>query len=332
MTSSRPGRPTRRIALALLAAACAVLSCGGDGGLVRGSGTIEMDEIDVSSLVSGRLERITVDEGDTVSPGDTLAVLDRSELVAELEAQTAEAARARAQLQDLQAGPRRQEIEAARAEVDAAAARATLAETEYRRVAELFERQVASKADLDRARSARDAALAERNARSERLREIQAGTRRRQLEAAGDAADAAHAQAAATRSRVRELVLVAPLGGVVLLRNYERGEYVPAGSPVVTLGNPDSLWLRVFVGAPLIDRVRLGAPAEVRVLDSKRGFEGRVVVVSPEAEFTPRAALTEEEQANLVFGVKIALGPTRGVLKAGLPAQAWITAPAATTP
>jgi HlyD family secretion protein len=277
-------------------------------------------------MVGGRIDWIAVDEGDSVRFGDTLAVLDRRELVAELEAQTAEAERARAQLLDLRAGPRRQEIEAARADVAAATARTELAEAEYQRIAALVERQVASTADLDRARSDRDAARADRTARSQRLRVLEAGARRQEIAAAGDAAAAARAQVAASRSRVGELILLSPLRGVVLLRNYERGEFAPAGSPVVTLGNPDSLWMRVFVAAPLINRVELGATAEVRVLDVKRGFEGRVVAISSKAEFTPRAALTEEEQANLVFAVKLALGPSRGVLKAGVPAQAWIRA------
>ena len=52
---------------------------------------------------------------------------------------------------------------------------------------------------------------------------------------------------------------------------------------------------------------------------------GRVVSIANEAEFTPRAALTEEEQANLVFGVKLALGRSQGALKAGMPADARIT-------
>jgi len=119
-------------------------------------------------------------------------------------------------------------------------------------------------------------------------------------------------------------VLTAPRAGVVLLVNYETGELVPAGSPLLTLGDPDSLWMRVYVAAPLLSKVRLGAPVEVRPVGAKQPFAGRVVSIATEAEFTPRAALTEEEQANLVFGVKLVLAKTQGVLKAGLPADARI--------
>jgi HlyD family secretion protein len=112
----------------------------------------------------------------------------------------------------------------------------------------------------------------------------------------------------------------------VLTRSVLPGELAAAGIPVLTLGRPDSLWMRVYVAAPQLGRVRLGAPAEVRVVGSRHGYAARVVEIATRAEFTPRAALTEEEQANLVFGVKLALEPTTGALKAGLPADALIAA------
>jgi HlyD family secretion protein len=127
------------------------------------------------------------------------------------------------------------------------------------------------------------------------------------------------------------LVLTAPRSGVVLLVNYRAGELVPPSMPVVTLGDPDSLWMRVYVAAPLLTRVHLGAPVEVRPIGGNRPYRGRVVSIATEAEFTPRAALTEEEQANLVFGVKLVIDRTGGTLKAGLPADARILPPAAGT-
>jgi multidrug resistance efflux pump len=150
------------------------------------------------------------------------------------------------------------------------------------------------------------------------------GYRRQQVTAARQGAVAAMAQLAGARSRANELVLVAPRSGVVLLVNFDAGELVPPSAPVVTLGDPDSLWMRVYVAAPQLTRLRLGAPAEVRPIGVKRPYAGRVVSIASEAEFTPRAALTEEEQANLVFAVKLSLARNGGALKAGLPADARI--------
>jgi len=181
-------------------------------------------------------------------------------------------------------------------------------------------------------RAARDAALARRDAAREQLRLLQSGSRRGQVEAAASGLDAARAELLASRSRAGELVLVAPIAGVVLLRNFEAGEVVAPGQAVVTLGDPERLWMRVYVAAPELPRVLRGAAVEVHVAGEKRAFAGHVSEIATEAEFTPRTALTEEERANLVFGIKVRLDPSGGVLKAGLPADARIATDAATAP
>jgi len=320
-----PRRASRALAALL---ALALGSCSNPGPGVRGSGTIEMDEVDVASLTGGRLIRLDVNEGDAVHIGDTLAVLDRGEVLAELRAQVAQAERALAQWRDVRQGPRPEEIQAARSDMDAATAQARLASAEARRVESLFKSNVASQADVDRSESARDAAIARRDEAARRLALLEAGSRRELIAAAEKAAEAARAQLGAAQSRAQELVLMAPVTGVVLLKNFLPGEVVQPGLPVVTLGNPDSLWMRVYIAAPKIGQVKLGATAEVTSHGAPgQRFPGRVVEVASRAEFTPRAALTEEEQANLVFGVKLVLAPSGGVLKAGLPAEALIHSP-----
>ncbi len=308
-----------------LPAVSSLAGCGRDPRAIHASGIIEMDEIDVASMIGGRVARLTVDEGDSVRAGDTLAVLERDEIAAEFLAQSAQAERAAAQSREVVTGPRAQEIRAARATLASAEAQLEGAEKELARAENLFKDQVVSQAELDRARTARDDALARRDAAEERLHLLEAGSRGEQVVAAREAVAAARAALSGARSRLRELVLTAPASGVVLLRSFEVGELALAGQPVLTLGNPDSLWMRVYVAAPDMGRVRLGAPVEVHLTGfGKRVFKGRVVEIATRAEFTPRAALTEEERANLVFAVKVVLDPSDGVLKAGLPADAII--------
>ena len=301
-----------------------LMGCARDGDMIRAAGTIEMDEIDVASLVGGRLLLLGVIEGDSVQAGDTLAVLSRGEVAAEVQAQAAEAARAQSQARDLAQGARPAELMIARDALRAAEADLKLAQSEHRRTEQLAANGVVAPADLDRAKAALDAAQARASGARESVRLQEAGFRRQQVAAARQGATAALAQLAGARSRANELVLVAPRKGVVLLVNYQAGELVPPSSPVLTLGDPDSLWMRVYVAAPQLTRLRLGATAEVRPIGAPRTYDGRVVSIANEAEFTPRAALTEEEQANLVFGVKLALAPSNGALKAGLPADARI--------
>ncbi|NOT34634.1 MAG: HlyD family efflux transporter periplasmic adaptor subunit [Candidatus Eisenbacteria bacterium] len=316
----------RRIAVALLFALGVVAAgCENRGAAVHASGTIEMDETDVASLVGGRLKRLTVNEGDSVTVGDTLAVLDRGEITADFRAQLANADRAAAQSRDVSVGPRAEEIRIARAQSAAATARRDLAQREFERGKTLFADRVIPAAEFERLSSNYEAALATEGSTQHALTLLEEGSRRNAIAAAASSMQAARETAAAARSRVDELVLTAPISGVVLLKNFERGELVQAGQPVVTLGNPDSLWIRVYVAAPNITRVRRGAAAEIQLgRTNPRRYAGRVVEIGSRAEFTPRAALTEEERANIVFAVKIALDPSGGELKAGLPADAII--------
>ena len=315
----------RAIRAAAFACAISLLgSCGGSGGPVRGSGTIEMDEIDVASLVGGRLLSVAVDEGDSVKTGDTLAVLSRGEIAADLASQLAPMQRADTQARDLASGSRPAEVLVAEAALAAAQADRRLAESNFSRTDQLARSQSVAQADLDKARAVRDVAVAHERAAAEQLRLLQEGYRRGQVAAARQGATAAAAPLAGARSRAGELVLTAPCDGVVLLRNFEPGELVPPSVAVLTLGDPEKLWMRLYVAAPALARVRLGAPVEVRPIGARQPFAGRVVRIATQAEFTPRAALTEEEQANLVFAVKVVLDPAHGALRPGLPAEARI--------
>ncbi len=292
---------------------------------------VEMDEIDVASLEGGRIVRLMADEGDSVSVGDTLAVLQRGELAAQVQAQIAQTGRAVAQSLEVTTGPRAEDIHIADADLASAIAQLDWAEKQLARAKELQQGHVIAQADVDKAQNDRDTALARRDAARQRVTLLEAGSRHEEVTAAREATAAARAQLAAARSRLGELVLTSPTRGVVLLKNFEAGELALPGQPVLTLGNPDSLWVRVYVAAPEIGRVRLGARAEV-LADGfhNHTFPGRVSFIATSAEFTPRAALTEEERANIVFAVKIAMDPTGGALKPGLPVEVRITPPAET--
>jgi HlyD family secretion protein len=309
---------------AALAAAVALGGCSGSDHAVRGSGTIELDEVDIASLVGGRVSRVFVEEGDTVRAGDTLAILAHGEIAAGVTAQEAELLRAHALARDQEQGPRAEEREGARADVRVAEASLKLAELELERVQALFQSKLVPQADLDRAQARRDEAASRRDAAAEKLKLVEAGYRGEMVVAARQQAEAVRAGLASARSKARELVLTAPISGIVLLKNVEQGEVIGAGVPLLTLGDPTKVWMRVYIAAPELVKIRIGDPVEVHALGTRRAFTGRVAEIATRAEFTPRAALTEEERANIVFAVKLALDPTDGILKPGLPADARI--------
>lgn len=114
----------------------------------------------------------------------------------------------------------------------------------------------------------------------------------------------ARAALAQIEARAADLVLLAPVAGIVLSRNAEPGEALAANVPVVTIGETARPYVRVFVPQSLAATLSVGRPATI-VTGDGRSIEGRVVAINPKAEFTPRVALTEQERADLMFGVKV---------------------------
>jgi HlyD family secretion protein len=124
---------------------------------------------------------------------------------------------------------------------------------------------------------------------------------------------------AAARAAAGDHVLLAPADGRVRAVYAEVGEPAVAGRPVLTITDDARPWVRVFVSQKALGGVQPGQHLVARLDGDARRFPARVVSLNPEAEFTPRVALTEDERADLMFGVKVALGGAPGELHAGVP-------------
>jgi HlyD family secretion protein len=141
------------------------------------------------------------------------------------------------------------------------------------------------------------------------------------------AAEAAEKEAAANvrrlETQVAELKVFAPLDGTVLTKAVETGEVVPAGKPLILVGDLDQLWIKIYVPETQVGKVTLGAPARILV-DSfpDRPFPGAVTWIADQAEFTPKNIQTKEERVNLVYAVKISVRNVQRQLKAGMTADA----------
>jgi multidrug resistance efflux pump len=115
----------------------------------------------------------------------------------------------------------------------------------------------------------------------------------------------------------------APVGGVVLEVNAHEGELAIPGGTMLTLGDLDHVNLTVYVPEDKLGQVKIGQSVAVSV-DSFPGqtFEGTVVRIANEAEFTPRNVQTKEERVNMVFAVEVRIPNSDHALKPGLPADA----------
>ncbi len=303
--------------LPVLVGACAR----GEGGPIVATGTLQVDEVDIGPIVPSRVVRVFVEEGDSVSIGDTLVTLTQASLVPDLAIQEARLQAAQAQLLELERGARPAELRRAEAQLAAASAEADRTAEDFHRAEQLAPDGTISRQQLDNARAAASAAAANRDALAATLRLLQEGARAERVAAARAEVASARGAVAGVRATVEELVLIAPVPGVVVGRHVLPGEVVGAGQSAVTVARAERPWARIYVGERLLPRLQPGQAVE-GVLDgvSKVRFTGSVEVISTSAEFTPRVALTERERADLVFGVKVRFdADSTGLLKAGLP-------------
>jgi HlyD family secretion protein len=280
---------------------------------------------------------------------------DQSTLEEVSQAQSAVQA-AHSRLQQLLAGSRPQEIQTAKAGLDQAQSDQVKRKADMDRAEKLFKSNFIAAQDLDAAINAHDVAAANLRKAQETYALVVEGPRREEIDTARalwEQAQAALKLARAHRLQVevsrKELLtaqaqikeastamavietqigysqLMAPLSGVVLVKNAEAGEFVVPGGAVVTLGDVEKPWLKAFINENDLGRVKPGQKVSVTT-DSypKKVYPGKITFLSSEAEFTPKNVQTAKERVKLVYRIKVSLENPHGELKPGMPADGKI--------
>ncbi|MEP6781825.1 MAG: HlyD family efflux transporter periplasmic adaptor subunit [Gemmatimonadaceae bacterium] len=282
-------------------------------------GTLEMLETSVGPLQTARAERVLVQEGDPVHKGDTLAVFALSTLAASEDQAMARAAAARQTQRDLSAGARPAEIAKAEDEIAAAQADVDRTTAELARLEPLAAKDIISKSQLDVARAAAKSATSKRNAAQSALKLLREGTRPDRIAAAVQDAKSAEAAAEMIRATARDLILIAPVDGIITSRHIEPGEALAAGQSAITIGQPTRPWARIYVSQFALLKLKVGDSLAAHIDGDATVHRGRIAAISSQAEYTPRVALTDQERADLLFWVKVEFVDATSRLKAGLP-------------
>jgi HlyD family secretion protein len=151
---------------------------------------------------------------------------------------------------------------------------------------------------------------------------VKAGPRKETIDQARAKLDVAGKALLQARQQFEYTQVTAPFDSVVLSKSAEPGEYLNPGSPVVTVGDLEHVWLRAYVSETDLGKIRLGDPVEVTT-DSYPGktYRGKISFISSQAEFTPKSVQTFEERVKLMFRIKIDLENPNGELKPGMPAD-----------
>jgi multidrug efflux pump subunit AcrA (membrane-fusion protein) len=276
---------------------------------VTASGSVEGSETtDVAFQVSGKVARVFVEEGEHVNRGQLLAELEPTDYRNALDAANAQRQMAEALAQKADAGPRKQEVEEARIDLNRS-------EDEYKRMRFLAERKSLPPSDFQKVEAAYNSA-------QERYRMAVEGTRLEDRNAATAQALAAKAQASEESKRLGDTRLLAPITGNISMRRIDPGQTIAAGAPVFSIVNLNPVKVRVGVPEAEIGKVKRGAKADISLPSLEgRSFEGQVEIIGVSAEAASRT-----------YAVKIVVPNPGPVLLAGMVAEARIFASTNTGP
>ena len=324
--SARCALTTALAAVALLLAACSRSNGTRADDLVL-SGNIEVTDAQLGFKVPGRVAERLVSEGDRIQAGQLVARLDDVEQREQLALRRAELAGAEAALAELVAGSRPQEIAATEATLRSAEADRDRARLDFARQQELRAKDAIADRELEASQAQLKVAEARTAEAAERLKLVKEGPRAEDITQARARVEQIRASLALAETQLENTRLVSPLTGVVLSHNIEPGEFVSAGTPVVTVADTAHVWVRAYVNQTDLGRIHLGQKVEVRTdTFPDKAYEGVVGFISSEAEFTPKTVQTTKERVKLVFRIKVDLTNSKDELKPGMPADAILRA------
>lgn len=303
------------------------ISCSSDKekNYIEVSGNIEALSTLISSKVSGEVLDILKQEGDKVSIGDTLLIIDPSTYKIKLREAEAMLVSAEAQYNLVKQGARREDIKQAeqlliQREIDLRSA-----ENDKVRFENLFNAKAISKKQLEDAIWRYELALAQYNSAKENLTKIKNISRPEELKQAEANVEKIKANVDLIRKSINDCYVISPINGIITKKFIEKGEVVTNFSSLCKISDLSKVELTVYINEKDLVKVKTGQSVDVKIdaLPNKI-FKGKVTYITPEAEFTPKNIQTKEERTKLVFAVKITIDNPNYELKPGIPADAFI--------
>jgi HlyD family secretion protein len=268
------------------------------------SGYIEGEPLYLASPVSGALADIALRRGDQVAAGQTLFTVDPRQLAAATVQAQGELAAAEAQAADARKGQRPVELAVFDAEIAAAEAQLREAQAAWRRIEILTRKGIYAPARLDDARATRDAAAAAVKAARRRRDAADLGAREDQVRAAQSRVVQAGAGVSAAAARLSDLSPRAPSPARVEDVFFQRGEWVAANQPVVSLLPADRIYVRFFAPEKTVAAYRPGRQVRFSCDGCAKDLTATISYVSPRPEFTPPENYSLGARDKLVFLVE----------------------------
>jgi len=282
-------------------------------------GNVDIREVELGFRVPGRLTDALVDEGDSVTKGQRLAVIDSEPYRQSVALAEARVQLAQANLAKFEKGSRPQEVQQAQARVEEAEAAYRNAQREYERQLGMFKSGSTSETARDAAQTRRDQTAAALAALREALALASEGFRSEEVNASRAEFAASVAQRSQAETQLADTELLSPSDGVVLSRIREPGSIVAIGAPVYSLSLRDPVYVRAYVGESDLGKLAPGTPVEVATDSSAKRYRGQVGYISPRAEFTPKSVETVDLRTDLVYRLRVIVADADDGLRQGMP-------------
>lgn len=277
-----------------------LVGCGNNEKVYDATGTFEATEVTVAAEQSGALMMFDVNEGDEVALGKEVGLIDTTQIWLKIQQAGATKAVYQSQKPDMEA-----QIAATRQQL-------TKAKQDQQRYRELVADGAAPSKMLDDATNQVQVLQKQLDA---------------QISTLNTSTNALNKQMAASDVQVSQLMdqlqkchITTPIKGTVLEKYVERGEFVAVGKPLFKMADTEQMFIRAYVTSAQLKDIKVGQKAKVFADygdGQRKEYDGTVTWISSKSEFTPKTILTDDERADLVYALKVAI-KNDGYVKIGM--------------
>lgn len=287
---------------------------------VKFYGNVDVRTVSLAFQVSGKIDNINFEEGEKVKKGDVIATLDNALYEEYLKQIKAQVEVQKAQIQKLEKGYRKEEIEKARATMEQKKVVMKNRENTFKRNEKLFASKLISEENYDSVKTAYESAKALYSYAKNSLTLLENGYEKEDILSAKAQLSVLESQKNQHQIHLNDTTLYAPSDGLILTRVHEIGSVVNASQIVVEMAKEDMYWVRSYISEKYLGQIKPGMKALIYT-DSNRekAYNGTVSFISPLAEFTPKSVQTEDLRTDLVYRFRIVLNSYDDMIKQGMP-------------
>ena len=282
-------------------------------------GNVDIRQVSLAFEQGGRVTELFAEEGDRVTRGQLLVLVDVTGLKLEADKLRADIAAQEQNLLKMKNGNRPEEIARAEAALRTAEASLEQAKRNDARMASLRRGNSVSAQERENAQTSLRVAQGQRDEAAHALALLREGYRDEDIAMAAAQLSSARAALAVMQHNIELGELFSPTEAVVSSRLLEPGDMASSATPVFLLSLTSPKWVRAYVTEPQLGRIRQGMKADILTDSFPEAVPGRVGYISPTAEFTPKSVQTEDLRTSLLYEVRIVADDAGDRLRLGMP-------------